>query len=156
MPLVTAAVLAFAAGLLTGFGGAFGWTAAAMLAVVVAGGREGRERIAIAGIAIGGLAVAQAEAAARAVCQAAQPAATTWAGVLVDDASPGAFVRVKQDCGLTIRAAVAAGASKGGSRVRLRGDVARGNAGPLITNATLHTVRGPDMLSIWRAAIGRG
>jgi len=156
MPLVTAAVLAYAAGLLTGFGGAGGWTAGAALVIAWAGARVPRDRLALAGIAIAGFAAASSTASADAACARRLLAAPEWELTLANDADPGAFVRARHACGITVRLAVRDGRAPAGARVRARGHATDGSWGVLIAGASIVQRRAPGVLPRWRAAIGRG
>lgn len=156
MPLITAAVLAYAAGLLTGFGGAFMWTALATAAVVGWGDRQGRNRLALAGLAVAGFAMASGARAAEVRCAEGLATRHRWDVTLESDASPGAFVRARHACGLALRVAVTAGSAPSGGRVALRGEASRHRTGLLVRDARLRVIEPPGALARWRASIGRG
>src|SRR5438067_5152622 len=96
MPLVSAAVIAYAAGLLLGFGGVFRSTAslAAAVALIALAARR-RTLAALALLFVAGAAVARAADARDARCLLAAASASSWIGVLDDDAAPGGFSRLE-------------------------------------------------------------
>ncbi len=155
MPLVTAALLAYVCGLLSGLDGVSVSPLAAGASVVWLGGRRGRERVAIAAIVVAGVTAGTESVAATTACEQRAIAGPVEA-TLNDDASPGAFVPARLDCGVVVRIAVRDGAAPGGSRVIVQGTVARSRRGLVFDKATLVTVRPPAFLHRWRDAIGRG
>lgn len=156
MPLVTAAVLAYAAGLFTGFGGAFIWTAAAGALVVWRGARAARDRLALCALAVAGFAFAGNARAASERCRERLLRDRAWEVTLEGDAEPGAFVRARHECGVAVRLAVVGGHARSGARVTTAGSAARSRDGLLVTDAVLRVSHGPGLFSRWRAAIGRG
>ena len=116
MPLVTATVLAYAAGLFSGFGGAFVWTAAAALFVVWTGGRIPRERIALFAIAVAGFAIASSSRAIVQSCVDRLTRQRAWELTLDGDAAPGSFVRARHSCGATVRISVRRGPTRSARR----------------------------------------
>ncbi|HET9455326.1 MAG TPA: ComEC/Rec2 family competence protein, partial [Gemmatimonadaceae bacterium] len=155
MPLVASTVLAYAAGLLAGIGNALTWSACAMAAVLFLAGRA-RDRLALVAIGVGGLAAGHVTAETERRCAARALMAPRWTVVLEADASPGAFVRARHDCGAVTRLVVVDGAAPAGARVVASGEASRGRAGLLMTDATLHQVAGPSLAPRWRSEIGRG
>src|SRR5258705_7054098 len=103
MPLVGAAVLAYAAGLLSGFGGAVAWTIAAAVGVVWLCARRGRERLALAALAVAGFAIAVVERRSTAACTERLVRAVSFEATLGADAGPGAFVPGRHACGVAVR-----------------------------------------------------
>lgn len=156
MPLVAAAALAFAAGLLSGFGGAFVWTAAAAVLIVWRCGRTRRDRLGLAAVAVAGFATASTARESEAACLRRLSGEGGWELALSSDASPGAFVPARHRCGVRFRIAVAKGSAAAGARVRVEGQASHARGGMLVTDATIVVARGPSMLARWRAAIGRG
>ncbi|MEX2153495.1 MAG: DNA internalization-related competence protein ComEC/Rec2 [Gemmatimonadaceae bacterium] len=156
MPLVTAAVLAYAAGLLSGFGGVSIWMLAAAALVVWGGARTRRDRTALATIAIAGFATASIARGAQASCFERLLAAPEWEVTLAGDASPGAFVLGRHSCGVKLRIAAAEGRAAAGARVVVRGDAVRARDAILVTKADLRVVRSAGALARWRATVGRG
>lgn len=155
MPLITAAVLAYAAGLLTGFGGAFLWTATAALLVIWHGGHSARDRVALAALAAAGLALATRAGDVRERCRERLLRTTAWELTLEDDADAGDLARARHRCGVMARVAVSEGAARAGARVAVAGAVTRSRNGILVTDAVLRQVRPPGRLARWRAVIGR-
>src|SRR5688500_11931215 len=115
MPLVTATILVYAAGLLAGFGGALIWPAAAAALVVWHGARTRRDRLALAVIAIAGGVTATVARKAESSCGERLVHAKAWEVMLGADASPGAFVPAQHACGIRLRIAVAAGRAAAGA-----------------------------------------
>lgn len=156
MPLVTATILVYAAGLLSGFGGAFVWTAGAAAFVIWWCGRTGRERLALLAVTVAGFAMATAARREDVSCVAKLLAAREWRVTLGADASPGAFVLARAECGATVRIAVANGEAPAGATVAIRGEATRARGGLLAGNADVRVVRAAGMLARWRSAIGAG
>jgi competence protein ComEC len=156
VPLVTAAILAYAAGLLSGFGAAFIWTAAAAALVVWGGARATRERLALGAVAVAGFASATSTRAIESSCLERLAAAVEWDVTLMADASPGAFVAARHSCGVTLKIAVERGVAVAGARVRVRGEASKGRGGLVVTSAVIRETRPPSIVARWRAAIGRG
>jgi competence protein ComEC len=156
VPLVTATVLVYAAGLLCGFGGAFVWTVGAVALVVWQGARARRDRLALVAVAVSGFASASVIQNAESGCVARLAGTRRWEVRLLADASPGGFVPASHECGAMLRLSIAEGRAPAGARVRVRGEAIRGRGAILVTNAELHVVHGPSVLARWRAALGRG
>jgi competence protein ComEC len=157
VPTIAAAVLAYAAGLLAGF--AASATAALWAIGVVCVGatlRRGRDRLAIAAIAVAGFSAAVAADRTRNGCVAHVLTAAAFEVRLDADAEPGAFVPALASCGARIRVAVSRGNALAGSRVLVRGSATRARGGVIVTDATVVVVRGPPVLARWRTEIGRG
>lgn len=156
MPLVASAVLAYAAGLLAGIGDALGWSVGALALVIMLGARPRRDRLALLALGVGGLGAGHATAERERSCAAREGVRRDWLVSIEADASPGAFVRGRLGCGLTVRVAVASGAAPSGARIRASGNVGRGRYGLLMTGATVYPVAAPGAAARWRSAIGRG
>lgn len=155
MPLVTAAVLAYAAGLIAGFGGPFAWTSTAIVLVVCYGGRTGRDRWLLAVVAAAGWTTAHIGRQAESRCADRLLSAGGWRLTLLADASPGAFVPSRHDCGVRVSLAVAEGRGANGALVEARGTATRGKGAILVMDARIRQVRAPGALTRWRSAIGR-
>ena len=155
MPLVASAVTTYAAGLLAGIGDAPGWSLLAM-AVVILFASQPRDRLALVAVGVGGLAAGHVTAETERRCVTRELAAREWTVVLESDASPGAFLRARHDCGSVSRLAVVSGTAPAGARVVATGDATRGRPGMLMTGATLRQVAAPSLAPRWRAEIGRG
>jgi len=157
MPLVAAAVLAYAAGLLSGFGGAFLWTSAAALFVVWRASSRRRERIALLAIAVGGLASAVAARVGQTRCLDRLQRSRSWEAVLMGDASPGSFTPARHDCGVSLKVAIESGRVIAGSRALIQGTPTLGQGGSLlIAHGRVREIQPPNALARWREAIGRG
>ena len=154
MPLVASAVLAYAAGLLAGLGDARGWSLAALAVVVVLAGS--RDRLLLAALGVAGFAAGDVHRATEASCREVLIARPEWRVKLHADAAPGAFVRGESSCGARVGVAVLEGNARAGATVRVTGTPSRGNAGPLMTDARLRTIRAPSPWALWRARIGDG
>ena len=155
MPLVASAVTTYAAGLLAGIGNAPGWSLLAMASVIVLASLP-RDRLALVAVGVGGLAAGHVTADTERACAARELVAQQWTVVLESDASPGAFVRARHDCGSVSRLAVVDGNAVAGARVAATGDVTRGRTGLLMTDAAVRQVDAPSLAPRWRARIGRG
>ncbi|MGH7679822.1 MAG: DNA internalization-related competence protein ComEC/Rec2 [Gemmatimonadaceae bacterium] len=155
MPLVASVLLVYAAGLLAGFGGA-AWTVVAAALVVWHGGRTMRDRAALTAIGFAGFSTAAITRRGEASCLEQLAVATAWEATLMADASPGAFVPARHDCGVRVRIAVAAGKAAAGARVAVRGSAVKSRDAIMVTEATLRVLEPPGLLPRWRSAIGRG
>lgn len=156
MPLVTATVLVYAAGLLCGFGGAFVWAFGAIVLVVWQGARVLRDRIALVAVAASGFGSASVLRGAEASCRARLVVAQAWEATLLADAAPGAFVPARHECGVTLRLSIVRGRAPAGARVHVRGDATAGRGAILVMNAEARVLVPPGPLARWRATIGRG
>jgi competence protein ComEC len=166
LPLVAAAFIAHAAGLLLGFGGFFlgGLVAAAALGAVAVARRDGR----MGALALLGAAgVLRATSAARADEQCARrsialdPEAdmtVVYSAVIEADARPRARVPATiADGGCQLRASllVERGNAVAGSRVAVRGIAARAGAIIVMQHATLATLSPPSIARRVRERAGR-
>ncbi|HMC56191.1 MAG TPA: DNA internalization-related competence protein ComEC/Rec2 [Gemmatimonadaceae bacterium] len=157
MPIIAAAVFAYAAGLLAGFGDAGSsvtWLVAA--AYVVARVRRQRDRIAIAAISVAGLASAVTAERARRACTDRVLTGTPFEATLDADAAPGSFVPATVRCGSRVRLAIAVGDGRAGAGVVVRGTPLRSRDLVILTAAQIAPRAPPSLLATWRAAIGRG
>lgn len=156
MPLVTATILVYAAGLLAGFGDALIWATAAASLVIWHGARTQRDRLALAVIAIAGGVTATVARKAESSCSAQLVHSKAWEVTLAADASPGAFVPAHHACGVRLRIAVASGRAAAGAQVVVRGEAAKARGAILVTGADVRLLQRPALLPRWRAAIGHG
>lgn len=156
MPLVTAAVLAWAAGLLAGFANAPATMLIGALAVVLLCATARRDRIALAAIAAAGLVIGHVDRLAAGRCATDIARARRWQVVLDSDASPGAFVSGRAACGARVRMAVQDGRAPGGSRVAVSGESVAGRGGLLVKRARVRMLSPAGRLPRWRALLGRG
>ena len=159
MPLVAAAVIAYAAGLLVGFGGALvpGLLAAAAALAVAAYGRDARGS-ALALVSVAGIAAGAASAADAARCRAVMEAVPQVALVLEDDASPGSYARgVAREPGCSMPAAVMVqrGSAAAGDVVLVRGSALASGRRLVLRDARIGARVGRARLPAWRAATGR-
>lgn len=154
MPLVTAAVLAYAAGLLAGYGGAVLWCVAAIV-LVVAHGSTRLDRALIALVAAAGCLTAYSGRAAANACESALLAGDVWQVRLEADAFPGGFVPARHACGVRVSLSVSEGRAPNGATVEARGTATRGKGAVLVTEATIRQVKAPGPLVSWRSSIGR-
>ena len=154
MPLITAAVLAYAAGLLAGYGAPLVWTGAAV-ALVVALGATTRDRMLLALIGLAGGLTASSGRRASADCEAALLAQAVWRLTLAADAAPGGFVPSRHACGVRVSLSIAEGRAPNGATVEASGVVTRGKGALLISDARIRVLEPPGALVRWRSAIGR-
>ncbi|HEU4996698.1 MAG TPA: ComEC/Rec2 family competence protein, partial [Gemmatimonadaceae bacterium] len=155
MPLVGAAVLAYAAGLLSGYGDAAAWTIAAGIGVVWLCARQRRERLALGAVAVAGLSVAVVGRRERDACQERLARADSLEITLGADASPGAFVSGRHACGVAVRIAVDTGSAPGGARLVARGQVTAARGGVILMHAHVRKLSGPEILPRFRADVAR-
>jgi competence protein ComEC len=154
VPLITAAVLAYAAGLLAGYGGAIVWTGAA-IALVVAHGATGRDRALVAVVAVAGCLTAYSGHEAAQSCESALLRAQAWRVTLRADAFPGGFVPAQHACGVRVSLSIADGRAPNGATVEVAGTATRGKGSILIADASIRQVGPPGRLVRWRSGIGR-
>ena len=154
MPLITAAVLAYAAGLLTGFGGAVPWSLAALV-LVVAHTATTRDRLVIALVGVAGGLTAYSGRQAATRCESALLAASVWQVRLDADAFPGGFVPARHQCGVRVSLSIVEGRAPNGAVIEARGSATRGKNAILITDAVIREVAHPGVLVRWRSGIGR-
>lgn len=156
MPLITSTVLAYAAGLLSGFGGAFVFTAAAAGLVVWLGARGRRERLSLAAVAVAGFAIASVSSAIATNCLEAGARARSWELTLEGDASPGEFVAARDACGVQFRLSVEKGRAANGARVGVRGEPMPAHGALVVQRASVREIDAAGTLARWRGAIGMG
>jgi competence protein ComEC len=154
VPLVTAAVLAYAAGLLAGYGGPILWTGTAIVLVIVQGATS-RDRILLSLVAAAGLLAAMAGSQASRDCERSLLRQRVWRLRLAADAAPGAFVPARHDCGVRVSLAVTEGRAAHGALIHARGIATRGKGAILVTDARIRQVEAPGALARWRSHIGR-
>ena len=155
MPLVTAGILAYASGLLAGFGGAALWFLAAAAWVAWSGGRKRSDRLALIGLAAAGLALAATRKSAEERCYAELQSRRRWELVVRADASPGAFVRATHACGARFRLAIVSGAAPAGATIAASGPPTRSPAGIVVMDASIRQLREPGVFAHWRSTVGR-
>ena len=155
MPLVTAAVLVYCAGLLAGFGSAVLWTLAAAGLVIWQGARTSRDRVALAALGLAAYLTASSARAYERACATRLLHETSWVVTLARDAEPGAFVSATHECGVRFRVAIRSGRAAATSLVRVQGNAVRARDAVMVTDAHLRVLRGPSLLARWRAAVGR-
>jgi competence protein ComEC len=165
VPLIAAAFIAHAAGLLLGFGGVSLWglLAGAALAVVAALRRDARLG-ALALLGAAGVLRAAAANEADERCRRLSTAAVesdgraVFTAIIESDARPG--VRAPstiRDRGCQLRASVLVerGDALAGSRVAIRGEAARSGALIVVQHATVLRLASPDLARRWRERAGR-
>ena len=157
MPLVAVAVLAYAAGLLAGFG--LGAAATGTAGVVVAAVALVYRRLILfaggAAIAAGALVAAGARVA-DVHCQRAVTRERVWRVVLDEPAAPGGFVHGRPSrCSAALSIAVESGRADAGSTVSVHGQMTQTERGYLVRGAHLTLVEGPGWRARWRARATR-
>ena len=156
MPLVTAALVVYACGLLCGLAGVSLPPLVAGAVVAWWGGRRGRERIALAALLVTGAVAGIASNADAAACERRARTANTVEAVIDDDAGPGAFVPARLDCGLAMRIAVRDGDAPAGARVLASGIATSARGGLVLDEARVRLIGAPSALRRVRDAVGRG
>jgi len=150
MPLVTAAVIAYVAGLLTGFGEPPVLSAIVVAIIAWQATRTTRDAVAIVAFSVCGLAAATDAAGREERCVRAAAQRQQWAVTLSASAQPGAFARGALECGSVLRMAVATGRAGAGSLVRVRGLATPGRGAPVIEDAAIEVIRGANPVIRWR------
>ena len=163
MPLIAAAFLAHAAGLLLGFGGF------SLMATLVGGAltaaaavrRDGRlaalALLAVAGVFRADLAADADRRCADSVSVGAAADRALLTGIIEEDARPGARARATiRDGGCIMRASVMVtrGRAAAGAEVAIRGDAARTGGLVTVQGATVLSTEEPDLLRRWRERAG--
>jgi len=157
VPLIAVAVLAYAAGLLAGFGLGATLTGFAGLAVA-AGALVYRRTIVFAGGAAvtAGALVAAGTRVADAHCQRAVTSAGVWSVVLEEAAAPGGFVHGRPSrCPVALSIAVGSGRADAGSTVVVRGQLTQAQRGYVVRDARLTLLERPSWRARWRARATR-
>ena len=153
MPLIAIAVLAYAAGLLGGFG--VGSSVTGILGLTgIALGALHRQLIVVAGgsAIVAGSLVAATNSLSEIECERAIGQAHSWRLIIEERALPGTFVRAHPtDCSTTLGISVARGWAESGSRVAVKGEITPGQRGYIIRNARIVVTGSPDWLTRWRA-----
>ncbi len=159
MPLITAAVLCYCAGLLAGFAGyalvAIVSVIAALLASIV---RQDLRLAALGAIVAAGAMIAAADDDGSRRCRATAATAGQWVAVLDAAAAPGAFVPATvhaRGCASRASIAIEHGAVPAGARAVVRGEGVASKRGIRIQHATVHRAPGGSRLVAWRDAVGR-
>ncbi|MFL5577131.1 MAG: DNA internalization-related competence protein ComEC/Rec2 [Gemmatimonadaceae bacterium] len=160
MPLIAAAVVAYAAGLLLGFGGAPIPTAlAAGASLALAALYRARAAAALLLLLLAGVAAARAAAARDAECVLRAARVPAWPVALDDEAAPGGYARgtlAAGDCRLRVALFVASGRAPAGRVVAVRGVLLPVERGAIVREAAVGGVAGRAPLVALRAAAGRG
>jgi competence protein ComEC len=155
MPLVTAAVMVFAAGLLAGFGALPVVLIAAAALSVYFGAEHPRDRLALSALCAAGVSLGNAGRSTKDAC--IEHALRTGAALvqLHGAATPGAFVGGEASCGARVRLAVIEGRAEEGSAVEVQGNAVASHGSVLITDAIVRLRASAGLLPRWRATIGR-
>ena len=160
MPLVSLAVIAYAAGLLLGFGGVV-HPAVSMLGCVALGAvvRRDARMLGLAVLGAAGWIAARAAKADEARCARLRGPIVA---VFPDALAPGAFVRGEtrtiggHACAAPITVAVRRGSAPAGREVHVVGDVSATQGRLLTRAAAVRSGRDRDNLVAFRARLGRG
>ncbi|HEU4564160.1 MAG TPA: ComEC/Rec2 family competence protein, partial [Gemmatimonadaceae bacterium] len=158
MPLAAAALIAYAAGLLMGFGGAV--VAGALLAgagLAVAALRRDALLAACALLLAAGAAAAAGRAASDAACRERAAHATMWRLTMTEPARPGRLARARWregGCTVAVSLVVEAGRAPAGAVVVARGAAVTSRRGLLVREAVLEPTGGRDALLSLRARAG--
>ncbi|MGI9076191.1 MAG: ComEC/Rec2 family competence protein, partial [Gemmatimonadaceae bacterium] len=141
MPLVAAALAAYAVGLLLGFGGDFTLGAIAAAACLAIGtGRRDASLAALGGLCIAGLLAAAMHGMDERHCQTRFLASNAWRVTLLGNAGAGAYVRgtVSADgCVLPVALSVENGAGSAGDVVSASGTAVAARRGLLLQRAAI-------------------
>jgi len=156
MPLVASALTAYVCGLLTATTSLPMATTIAAVAVILLGARRPVERAALVVIAATGVFTGIDAREDLQACERALSARRVVQVRLQGDAGPGAFVRARSECGLTVRIAVRHGAAPSGATVNVVGTPTRGRSGLVYADAILEPGREPGLLAAIRNDLGKG
>ncbi|MGH7718777.1 MAG: hypothetical protein ACREON_08040, partial [Gemmatimonadaceae bacterium] len=158
MPLLAAALIAYAAGLVIGFGGVLVLGSCGVAALLaVAGARRSSVLGACAAAAGAGLLVAYASATMERACRRRAAASHEWVAVLQDAAFPGAYVRARAgtgSCEVHASVLVERGAAPAGSVVLVVGTAVESSRGIRIQRATVRRTQRRSPLLAMRALAG--
>lgn len=151
MPLVTAACIAYAVGLLTGFGGVcvvalFGGA----LGSALAWGRRDARLAALALLTASGAGIAELARRSDARCGAELAGRSRWRVLLIDRARPGTMARgTLHDgrCSLAVSAVVESGRGEAGQLVVVHGTGASTGRGLFLRDAVVAPAGGPEARS---------
>ncbi|MEP7380078.1 MAG: DNA internalization-related competence protein ComEC/Rec2 [Gemmatimonadota bacterium] len=158
MPLVAIAFVAYAAGLLMGFGGVVVWGGALAVGVALVGGGCGRWDIVAAAASLGaGAAEGEWTRAGDARCLGAVRAESVAVVRLVSDLAPGQTGRgvvERGACGVRVRVRVRSGEYPSGTTVRVTGLFARRGTALDIGDAQVRVIRTAGRLARWRRWTG--
>jgi competence protein ComEC len=157
LPLIAVAVLAYAAGLLAGFGIGAVLTGSAGVAIAVVALVYRRTIIFAGGAAVAaGALIAAGTQVADAHCQRAMARDRLWRVVLDEPAAPGGFVHGRlSNCPAALSIAVDGGRADAGSTVMVRGQLTPAERGYVVKGAQLTLVTRPSWRSRWRARATR-
>jgi competence protein ComEC len=158
MPLVAIAFVAYAAGLLLGFGGVAVWGGGLALSGLLAGVVSRRPAVVALGASLGA-GVGQGEWGRRAdwACVEAVRADGVATVRLGSPLAPGRSARgivQRPGCGVRVRVRVRHGEVAAGSEIRVAGRFARRGRTLDVGDARVAVLRPPDRLAAWRAWTG--
>ena len=158
MPLITLAVLLYAAGLVAGFLGvpAFAIILGVVYAAIFALKRIGTQ-VALGALFAAGASVALRSSAHDARCRADAPHRAHWSAELEDAAAPGAYVHAQvrwPGCAMPASLSVERGRAAAGARVVLEGSVFVTARGLKVAHARISPDGARDPLLVSRAGIG--
>lgn len=160
MPLIVTAVLAYAAGLLLGFGGVVHPVfAAAALLVVLGGVKRDLRVLAVSALVLTGWLLARATTLDATRCT---HASGTIVAIFPDALAPGAFVRGEtrsiggRSCSTPVTVAVRRGRAPAGREVVITGEASAWSGRLLVRGATVRVGDNRDALVVLRARLGRG
>ncbi len=150
MPLIAAGYLAFAVGLLVGFGGDLlsGIVAASLMAAVAVAATARRTAAALGAILVGGVLLGNATSVADRHCAAGAVRDSSWTVRLHGDAGAGRSARAELEgggCRLDITLLVARGRARDGSVAAVRGAPVPTRRGMLVRQATVREIDGPSI-----------
>ena len=160
MPLVTLAVITYAAGLLLGFGGVV-HPALAVFGVAVASGivRRDARLVALTALALTGWLAARGAIAGESRCSRMRGPIIA---VFPETLAPGAFVRGEtrsiggRACRAGVTVAVRQGRVPAGREARIAGEVSATHGRLLARAASVRSTRGQDAIVAFRARLGMG
>jgi competence protein ComEC len=153
VPLIAVAILAYAAGIIGGFGIGAVLPGVAGIIVGLLGVAYHRVIVCAGGAALAaGSLIAAATRLNDVRCERETVHAAFTVAILEQSAAPGAFVQARSiECPIVISLAVEAGRASAGSTVKVRGQLAPAQRGYVVHHARIAVVATPDWRMRWRA-----
>ena len=152
MPIIAIGVVAYATGLLLGFGGAFAIGVAITL-VLALRGTVVRERVTLGAalLMLAGLLVARATVRDDERCLELLERRVAWRVALDEGVQPGAFARGRAlDCPADVALSVERGTAFAGDVVLVSGEPGRTSRGLVLVHTTIRSVERGSRLGRWR------
>ena len=153
MPLIAVAILAYAAGLLCGFGLGAAISGICAVAIAAAGALHRRAIVCAGGAALAaGALIAAGTRLGEVRCERETARDGVRQVVVEERAAPGAFVHARiVGCSAAISLAVEGGRAAAGSTVIVHGELGPAQRGYVVHHAKIVVIAGPDWRDRWRS-----